>query len=283
MDVGKLPRYRFTTNVGVNSIPHRYLGRGYALPWYGDATYGSAYAGNISIGITDTPYEHKFVSAASSAIEIGGDYAHSFVSGSSDLANAVFSGGDYVHEFVSGVTDSITKVSGGGKLTPVGAAYTGSTGVLQVTFASAHGITGGQQIRFDNGSLTFKCGRDNFATEHAYPRASDPIAGVNTSVTVPTATTVELNVGSSPNVTTTIASPYAEYEPTAGIVTFFASSHPFKGSTTHTIGDLDFNGTTGYMNFTITGHGWQTGEYVYIQENSLEFTCALDNLSLIHI
>jgi len=282
LDVGKLPRYRFTTNVGVNSIPHRYLGRGYALPWYGDATYGSAYAGNISIGITDTPYEHKFVSAASSAIEIGGDYAHSFVSGSSDLANAVFSGGDYVHEFVSGVTDSITKVSGGGKLTPVGAAYTGSTGVLQVTFASAHGITGGQQIRFDNGSLTFKCGRDNFATEHAYPRASDPIAGVNTSVTVPTATTVELNVGSSPNVTTTIASPYAEYEPTAGIVTFFASSHPFKGSTTHTIGDLDFNGTTGYMNFTITGHGWQTGEYVYIQENSLEFTCALDNHATSH-
>ena len=282
LDVGKLPRYRFTTNVGVNSIPHRYLGRGYALPWYGDATYGSAYAGNISIGITDTPYEHKFVSAASSAIEIGGDYAHSFVSGSSDLSNAIFSGGDYKHTFVRGATDSITKVTGGGKLTPIGAAYTGSTGVLQMTFASAHGITGGQQISFDNGALTFTCDRDNNATEHAYPRASDPIAGVNTAVTVPTATTVELNVGSSPNVTTTIASPYAEYSPQTGIVTFFVSSHNFNAPTTHTIADAGYNPTTGYLDITVTGHGWQTGEYVKIAENSLRFTCALDNHATDH-
>ena len=282
LDVGKLPRYRFTTNVGVNSIPHRYLGRGYALPWYGDATYGSAYAGNISIGITDTPYEHKFVSAASSAIEIGGDYAHSFVSGSSDLANAIFSGGDYKHTFVRGATDSITKVTGGGKLTPIGAAYTGSTGVLQMTFASAHGITGGQQISFDNGALTFTCDRDNNNTEHAYPRASDPIAGVNTAVTVPTATTVELNVGSSPNVTTTIASPYAEYSPQTGIVTFFVSSHNFNAPTTHTIADAGYNPTTGYLDITVTGHGWQTGEYVKIAENSLRFTCALDNHATDH-
>ena len=282
LDVGKLPRYRFTTKVGVNSIPHRYLGRGYALPWYGDATYGSAYAGNISIGITDTPYEHKFVSAASSAIEIGGDYAHSFVSGSSDLANAIFSGGDYKHTFVRGATDSITKVTGGGKLTPIGAAYTGSTGVLQMTFASAHGITGGQQISFDNGALTFTCDRDNNNTEHAYPRASDPIAGVNTAVTVPTATTVELNVGSSPNVTTTIASPYAEYSPQTGIVTFFVSSHNFNAPTTHTIADAGYNPTTGYLDITVTGHGWQTGEYVKIAENSLRFTCALDNHATDH-
>ena len=282
LDVGKLPRYRFTTNVGVNSIPHRYLGRGYALPWYGDATYGSAYSGSVSIGITDSPYDHKFVSATSNAIEIGGDYGHSFVSGSSDLANAVYSGGNYKHTFVSGVTDSVTKVTGGGKLTPVGAAYTGSTGVLQITFASAHGISGGQSINIDNGALTFTCDRDNNATEHAYPRASDPIAGVSTVVTVPTTTTVQLNVGSSPNVTTTITSPYAEYSPGTGIVTFFVASHNFNSPTTHTIADAGYNPTTGYLDLTVTGHGWQTGEYVKIAENSLRFTCALDNHATDH-
>ena len=151
-----------------------------------------------------------------------------------------------------------------------------------MTFASAHGITGGQQISFDNGALTFTCDRDNNNTEHAYPRASDPIAGVNTAVTVPTATTVELNVGSSPNVTTTIASPYAEYSPQTGIVTFFVSSHNFNAPTTHTIADAGYNPTTGYLDITVTGHGWQTGEYVKIAENSLRFTCALDNHATDH-
>jgi len=59
----------FTTKVGVNSIPHTYVGGGSVMPWYGNANSGSGYLdSNVSIGVTDIAYDHKFISATNTSI-----------------------------------------------------------------------------------------------------------------------------------------------------------------------------------------------------------------------
>ena len=52
-------------------------------------------------------------------------------------------------------------------------------------------------ITLDNESITFTCAADDYATEHPYPRVSDPIAGITTAVTVGTTTSFTINVGDS--------------------------------------------------------------------------------------
>ena len=157
VDVGKLPSYRFTTNVGINSIPHKYVGRGYAYPWYGDANVGSAYRGSVSIGITDIPFDHNFVS----------------------------------------VSTPIRKLAWtGSQVTPTNADYNPSTGLMVVT-AAGHGLSNGNNIGIATNSLTFTCSKDDYATEHTYPRTTDPAHNTLKAVSNVTTDTFTVDVGKS--------------------------------------------------------------------------------------
>jgi len=84
--------------------------------------------------------------------------SHTFVSGSSDLSNAIALQSNINSKVV------ITNV-----------AYNSGTGKLTVTTASSHGLAAGTEIRILKESLTFTCTLDNNATEHSYPRVTDPI------------------------------------------------------------------------------------------------------------
>jgi len=84
--------------------------------------------------------------------------AHTFVSGSSDLANAIALSSNTSTKF------AITN-----------AAYDSATGKLTLTTSSAHSQSAGTEIRILKESLTFTCTLDNNATEHSYPRETDPI------------------------------------------------------------------------------------------------------------
>ena len=83
---------------------------------------------------------------------------HTFVSGSSDLNNAIALSSNVNTKYV------ITNVD-----------YNSGTGKLTVTTASPHGLGSANSIRVLKESLTFTCTLDNNATEHSYPRAIDPI------------------------------------------------------------------------------------------------------------
>ena len=109
--------------------------------------------------------------------------------------------GSGTHRFVSADSNAVNVQSGaesGNQKTPNGATYVPSTGVLTLTFASAHGMSTSDTITLDNESITFTCAADDYATEHEYPRVSDPIAGVTTAVTVGTTTSFTIEVGSVP-------------------------------------------------------------------------------------
>ena len=142
----------FTTNVGVSTIIHTYNSGGSVMPWYGGANFGSAYRGDsVSIAVTDIPYTHKFVSAATTTI--------------------------------SGFTTSPSDVD-----------YNPATGFMVVTLPN-HGKTTSDTITFNDNTIILTCSKDDYATEHPYPRASDRISGIATPVTAYDNNTFTVYVG----------------------------------------------------------------------------------------
>ena len=93
----------------------------------------------------------------------GGGYNHRFVSG---LANAITTGGNYVHTFQSADTNGI--------------------------------VCAGDAIFIAPNSLTFKCAQDNFATNHTYPRLTDPSYNQLLPITKASTNTFTVNVNPSP-------------------------------------------------------------------------------------
>ena len=91
--------------------------------------------------------------------------------------------GGLEHKFVSATSTAINN-----SLQPVNAVYSGDTGYLILTFASAHGISDGALISIADNSLTMTCDRDAHATEHTYPRSTDPISVGGGSTVVSNAT-----------------------------------------------------------------------------------------------
>ena len=96
-----------------------------------------------------------------------------------DVPQGVYSG---THTYVGGTVSNAIKPAGNVNATgtldsPVITAvdYDSTTGRITVTTQDAHGYTAGQEIRILKESLTFTCTLDNNATNHSYPRVTDPI------------------------------------------------------------------------------------------------------------
>lgn len=99
------------------------------------------------------------------------------------------------HTFVSATANGITR-SIGGTITATGAAYDPVTGVLTIT-SNSHGLSNGNTVTIAQESLTFTCSLDNNATQHSYPRTTDPTFGSALTVSNATANTFQVNVGSA--------------------------------------------------------------------------------------
>ena len=109
----------------------------------------------------------------------------------------------YEHRFVSSGIGSIRKGNfAGDAFTATDAVYTSHTGTLLLTIPN-HGLTTSDTVGIDTGGLVFKCSKDNFFSNHPYPRAvsktsfpnSDPIAGIQTAIIAKTDDTITLQVG----------------------------------------------------------------------------------------
>ena len=109
---------------------------------------------------------------------------------------------------VSGQTITITNTSTNTITVNVGASpivnhnvtnasYVPSTGVLILTIGSGHGLTAGTSIKIAANSLTFTCARDNYATNHTYPRSTDPFYDTAINLTSVDTTTITMNVGTT--------------------------------------------------------------------------------------
>ena len=160
--------------------------------------------------------------------------------------------------------------------------------MLQLTFASAHGIANSSNVTIADHSLVFTCARDGHATKHAYPRPSDPASGTNLAAIVSSPTVLTVNVGNSPlrwhNVSTGGVGSKTSYDAKTGdLVLNVASNHGFFAPTTlNAPTAATYAPTTGVLRLTIASHGCSVGSYIKIDDNSLTFTCARDNHTTQH-
>ena len=134
-------------------------------------------------------YNYTFTPGASNAgkIVIKGNYPAK----TWQLVTDVGTGGLYPHIFVrdeyAGSTGALEIISGGsGNLTiaVTGTSLNENTGVMTVTTTTAHGLSTGATVKFRPMSVTFTCAKDNYSTDHTYPRTTDPIYDTAVPVTV---------------------------------------------------------------------------------------------------
>ena len=271
----------FSVNVGTSTIPHTYDSSGQVYPYFSKLNFGSGYSGNIvAIGISVYEPGHTGDSANITAEVLTNE--HKFWS---STANNIHYGGQYAHTFDSATTGTLNVQSGsevGSQKTPNGAEYNPATGALRLIFAGVHGMSTNDTITIDEGSLKFKCARDNFATVHAYPRPHDPIAGITTAVTVDTTTSFTINVGRSLNSSVSIST--ASYEPSTGdLVLNVGAGHGFIAAGILTTNTASYIPSTGLLTVnTTTNHGMVTGERVQLANESFTFKCAKDNYATEH-
>ena len=220
-------------------------------------------------------FAHTFVSATAGAVIKGGDYAHTYVS---SLAGVAFTGGNYKHNFVSAATNSIHVGSWTGtKLTPTDVSYNAVTGNMILKFAAAHGlIAGSNTVGIATGGIVLTCERDNHATNHAYPRASDPVHGLtNVAIGATTVKSITVNVGVSTIVSSGITT--ATYTPSTGDIELtVGAGHGLLAQSQATATNANYNPAAGIMTVTVAGHGWEVGEYVKFEPDAFVFTCGID-------
>ena len=227
-----------------------------------------------------------------------------------------------VHTFVSAVTNGITHKRDPYRASAIpvaevgesmrsvsNAVYNETTGVMTVT-VTGHGLTTGNRIKFDKESLTFTCAKDTNATQHSYPRVTDPyydkwlqvtqIDVDNFTVQVGTggpndrfahtfvsATpggiklqdgTIRINVGKSTDTT-------AHYFVSAlsnSVKTGGPYNHTFVPTPGITPTGADYNPTTGWMRITAADHGLRNGDFITVTENGLTFRCDHDSQQTDH-
>ena len=204
----------------------------------------------ISVNVTAAKdldqYVHQFVSASTGAVVTGGSYNHQFIGTADD---AIISGGAYNHTFVSATTGGVTV--GVGTTTPTSATYDANTGDMVLTIPG-HGAIVGAAVSFAIGSITFSCEMDGNTSNKAYPRSTDPIVAIgSTVITSSTNNTITVNVGTSKTVT-------------------------------HDVTDASYDPANGTLILTSPNHGLKSGVSIRIPDNALTFTCDMDAHSTKH-
>ena len=114
---------------------------------------------------------------------------------------------------------------------------------------------------------------DNNATEHQYPRPSDPVSGSNLSITFISATSFSVNVGASPAVSHDVSD--ATYDPYTGELELTIGSHSLLGQSefSPTTG-TSYNPTTGIMSITTsTNHTLVNGDKIKLDDGAVTFSC----------
>lgn len=158
LDIVGVGTTSFSVQVGTSTLPHYYVGYGTVYPWYETLSFGSGYNGKINVEVFDESV-------------------------------------NYTHRFINSKDNSVQKYPSGALFTPSYAVYSPLTGILTLTIKD-HGLTTSDKITINTESIVFSCSSDNYTNEIAYPRVTDPIVGIPTSIISYTNDTISVGVGS---------------------------------------------------------------------------------------
>ena len=187
------------------------------------------------------------------------------------------------HIYKSSISDAVT--IGSTKKDVTNAAYTPSTGVLVLTIGT-HTFSTSDTVTIAHKALKFTCDADNHATEHAYPRTTDPAYDTALTITAvdQSGGTITCNVGipsqyeGIENSGGALTADTVDYDPQCGIMTVTTSAaHGLTAAIIKNSTNAVYNPNVGILTVTTnTNHGFSNGDYVKIAENSLIFKCAKD-------
>ena len=103
--------------------------------------------------------------------------------------------------------------------TVTGAEYNGTTGIMTLTIPQ-HGFSNGDQIKIADNGVTFTCAQDGNATNHSYPRSSDPASNSWLEISNVTANTFKVQVLLSDGIPSTNVTAHTFVSATSGGVTW---------------------------------------------------------------
>ena len=128
---------------------------------------------------------------------------HIFVSAS---ANSVISGGNYLHTFENAELNGM--------------------------------LIARDTVGLATNSYTWRCSQDNYATDHTYPRTTDPIHNIEVGIVTTTLDTFTMNVGITSRVKFNVTN--ATYDANSGLATFTTdSSHGLSTTTAVGLRQMD--------------------------------------------
>ena len=155
------------------------------------------------------------------------------------------------------------------EFTPTDVNYNSTNGKMVVTIGK-HDIQRGDTVRVTPLGITLRCSQDNYATDHPYPRTTDPVYEKNILVEDISQTTITINVGASPQ-----GQQYTHQFQSA-LAGSIKWGDDFGGQKL-TPTNITYNSATGDMVMTIPDHVFNVGNRLMIAPNSLTFTCSQDN------
>jgi len=162
--------------------------------------------------------------------------------GTDETTNATITT-EYPHGLTPGDTIKVKGAELTSTINPTSATYDPTTGILVVT-SNGHGIQVGEYVTIAENAFTFTCAYDNHATNHSYPRSTDPAGGLKRlEVKHVTTNTFEVNVGVSVSPAT---GQHNFVSAAANSITHIDTSNIYNG--THTVNASDvftFTYTTG--------------------------------------
>lgn len=217
--------------------------------------------------------------------------------------------GGGVHNYVGGTATNAVTVTGGASFNVTDASYNPTNGDISLTIG-AHSLTIVDTVTIAGGSLVFRCDEDNFATDHSYPRATDPVYNLPIAIKAVGGTTITVNVG--------VSSPGSAYprssDPISGkfipisnvtsntfdiqcldtLPSSNLDTHTFVSALTdgielekgkiilqvgqsplvnHDVSDATYDPVTGDMELTIGAHTLATNTSIKLRDSSLIFSC----------
>ena len=174
-----------------------------------------------------------------------------------------------------------------------GTTYNPTSGDLVIKTASAHGLSVGDLIRIDDGGITFTCATDSNATDHPYPRATDPASTKILTITAVTSDTFTVNVGTSSDTSThtfksAVTNAIKKINKRIDVKDAIYNGGPNAIGTGITFQSFDGNPFTQGLGVgeiviqTDVAHGLVQNQKVRIAVDSIIFSCTMDNRATEH-
>ena len=174
-----------------------------------------------------------------------------------------------------------------------GTTYNPTSGDLVIKTASAHGLSVGDLIRIDDGGITFTCATDNNATDHLYPRSTDPASTKILTITAVTTDTFTVNVGTSSDTSThtfksAVTNAIKKINKRIDVKDAIYNGGPNAIGVGITFQSFDGNPFTSGLGVgeiviqTDTAHGLQQNDKIRIAVDSIIFSCTMDNRATEH-